>query len=93
MTLGYDPQRKKFVGTFVASEMTHLWVYEGELDTTGRRLTLDTEGPGMAGDGAMSKYQDIIEFVSDDHRTLTSRVRGEDGTWKEFMSAQYRRKA
>jgi hypothetical protein len=26
MTLGYDPQKQKFVGTFIASMMTNLWV-------------------------------------------------------------------
>jgi hypothetical protein len=36
MTLGYDPVRKRYVGTFMGSMMTHLWVYEGGLDSTGR---------------------------------------------------------
>src|SRR5262245_46277943 len=31
MTLGYDPARQRFVGTFIGSMMTHMWVYEGEL--------------------------------------------------------------
>src|SRR5688500_3618870 len=29
MTLGYDPRRQRFVGTFIASMMTHLWLYDG----------------------------------------------------------------
>ncbi len=40
----------------------------------------------------MAKYQDIIEFVSDDHRMLKSRLRGPDGNWQNFMTAHYRRK-
>lgn len=92
MTLGYDPQKQRFVGTFIASMMTHMWVYEGTLDAAGKELTLDTEGPGMSGDGKMMKYKDIITFVSDDHRTLTSRIQGDDGQWTEFMTAHYRRK-
>ena len=32
MTLGYDPAKKRFVGTFIGSMMTNLWVYEGELE-------------------------------------------------------------
>ena len=55
MTLGYDPQVKKFVGSFIASAMTHLWPYLGSLDATGRILTLDSEGPSFAGDGTMAK--------------------------------------
>ena len=70
--------------------MTHLWRYDGSLDAAGRILTLDTEGPSWTGDGT-AKYKDIIEIVSDDHRTLTSRMLGDDGQWNEFMKAHYRR--
>ena len=92
MTLGYDPEQKRFVGTFVASMMTHLWPYNGTLDKSGKVLTLDSEGPSFACDGTMAKYQDIIEFLSDDHRTLKSQMLGPDGKWQEFMIAHYRRK-
>jgi Protein of unknown function (DUF1579) len=96
MTLGYDPQKKKFVGTWVGSMMTNLWVYEGELDASGRVLTLSTEGPAMGDkgpiEGRTATYRDVIEFKSDDHRVLTSRMLGEDGKWKELMTANYRRK-
>jgi hypothetical protein len=92
MTLGYDPLTKRFVGTFIASMMTHLWSYNGSLDATGQVLTLDTVGPSFADDGTMAPYQDIIEFVDSDHRTLRSQMRGPDGQWTQFMSAHYRRK-
>ena len=92
MTLGYDPQRQRFVGTWVGSMMTHLWVYEGSLDAGERVLTLDCEGPSFSGDGTLSKYRDVIELRSDDHRVLTSHVRGEDGNWQAFMTAHYRRR-
>ena len=92
MTLGYDPAKRRFVGTWVGSMMTHMWVYEGTLDASQRILTLESEGPSMAGDGKMAKYRDIIEFKSDDHRTLTSHMLGQDGKWQPFMTAHYRRK-
>ncbi|MGH7413125.1 MAG: DUF1579 domain-containing protein [Candidatus Rokuibacteriota bacterium] len=92
MTLGYDPQRKRYVGTFIGSMMTHLWGYDGALDAAERVLTLETEGPSMAGDGKMAKYRDVIEFKSDDHRVLTSHMLGDDGTWHGVMTANYRRK-
>jgi hypothetical protein len=71
--------------------MTHLWVYNGELDASERILTLNSEGPSMADDGTMSKYQDVIEFKTNDHRTLTARVLEADGKWKQFMTVEYRR--
>ncbi len=92
MTLGFDTQTKRFVGTFITSMMTHLWPYNGALDATGKVLTLDSEGPSFAGDGTMAKYQDIIEFVTDDYRILSSQMLGSDGQWTPFMKAHYRRK-
>jgi Protein of unknown function (DUF1579) len=90
MTLGFDPQRDRFVGTFIGSMMTHLWIYNGSLDATEKVLTLDTEGPNFSQSG-MTKYKDIIEFVSEDHRIMTSQILGEDGNWTQFMTAHYRR--
>ena len=92
MTLGYDPARKRFVGTFLGSMMTNLWVYEGKLDESGKVLTLDTEGPDFTQPGKTAKYQDIIEIISPDHRTLSSQTIGPDGQWVRFMTAHYRRK-
>jgi hypothetical protein len=91
MTLGYDPRIDRYLGTFVASMMAHLWVYNGSLDAAERVLTLDTEGPDFT-QQKTAKYQDIIEFVDDDHRILTSRVQGDDGEWTHFMTAHYHRK-
>lgn len=90
-TLGYDPQKKRFVGTFIAAAMTHLWPYNGSLDAAGQVLKLDSEGPSVTGDG-MVKYQDIIKFHSDDYRTLWSHFLGAGGKWVPFMKAHYRRK-
>lgn len=93
MTLGYDTAKKRFVGTFIASMMTHLWVYDGELDAAGKVLTLDADGPSFTDPTKTAKYQDVIEIVSPDRRTLTSRFQADDGQWHQFMVAHYRRKA
>jgi hypothetical protein len=92
MTLGYDPAKKRFVGSFIGSMMTNMWVYEGQLDASGKVLTLDTEGPSFTDEGKTAKYQDIIEINSDDHRTLSSQCLGDDGKWHGFMTAHYHRK-
>jgi hypothetical protein len=91
MTLGYDPAKKKFVGSFIASVMTHFWPYEGELESSGKALALMSEGPSFSGSG-MAKYKDVIEFHSDDHRTLSAWVLDEKGNWNKFMEMHYRRK-
>jgi hypothetical protein len=90
-TFGYDPQKQRFVGTFIGSMMTHLWIYDGALDAAGKVLTLDTEGPGMSGDGKLAPYRDVIEVVSADHRTMSSEIQADDGTWTRFMTMTYRR--
>ena len=46
----------------------------------------------MAGDGTMATYRDVIELKDDDHRVMTAHVRGNDGTWQQFMTMTYRRK-
>ena len=91
ITLGFDPKRNRFVGTWLGSMMTHLWVYEGELDASGRVLTLNAEGPSFTSPDKTAKYQDIIEVKNADHRILLSRTLGEDGKWTHFMTAHYRR--
>lgn len=89
ITLGYDPLKRRFTGSFIGSMMTHLWLYEGTLQ--GDVLTLDTEGPSFNDPNQMSQYQDIMTIRSDTERTLSSRVRLPDGGWNDFMTATYRR--
>jgi len=91
MTLGYDPAKRRFVGTFIGSMMTNLWVYDGELDAAAKVLTLDSEGPSFSEEGKMARYKDVIEIKSDDRRVLTSSFLGDDGKWHQFMTANYRR--
>jgi Protein of unknown function (DUF1579) len=90
ITLGYDTEKSLFVGTFIASMMTFFWHYRGSLDADEKILTLDTEGPNFS-QTAISKYQDIIEFVSDDHRVMKSQILEDSGKWNHFMTANYRR--
>ena len=91
MTLGYDPQSDRYVGTFIGTMMTHLWIYNGIVDETKKILTLDTEGPNFS-QSAMAKYQDIVEFINDDYRVMTSKILDDRGNWHQFMTAHYRRK-
>jgi len=92
LTLGYDPQKQRFVGTWVGSMMAHLWVYDGSLAADSNTLTLDSEGPGMGGTGKMARFRDVIVLKNKDLRTLTSQMQSDDGTWQTVMTASYKRK-
>jgi hypothetical protein len=89
-TLGYDPQNQRYHGTFVASMMTFLWLYQGQVDSSGKRLVLDAQGPRMEGEG-MANYQDIFEIVDHDHWILRSQIQADDGSWTQFMEGHHRR--
>jgi hypothetical protein len=91
LTLGYDPTRKRFVGTWVGSMMTHLWVYDGWLNEAGNTLTLETEGPSFTEAGKLTKFREVIEMKDRDTRTFRSTMLRDDGEWATVMSATYRR--
>lgn len=93
MTLGFNPQTGRFQGTWVGSMMTHMWIYNGELNEDETVLTLNAEGPSFTDPNKTASYQDIIEIKSPDHRTLSSQVQTDSGDWMKFMTADYRRKA
>lgn len=91
ITLGYDPLKKRIVGTWLGTMMAHLWVYDGELSADERTLTLNSEGPSMTEEGKRANYRDVFEFKNDDLRTLTAHVQGADGQWTQFMTMDYHR--
>jgi len=92
LTLGFDPEKKRYVGTWVGSMMSKLWVYDGELDKAGKVLTLNAEGPSFTDSNKLAMYQDVVEIKSADHRVWSSRIQREDGSWHTFLTAEYRRK-
>jgi len=92
LTLGYDPARGKYVGSWIGSMMNHMWVYEGEVSPDGNTLSLYTTGPDFAEEGKICDYREQIVFKDDDRRIFNSSARQPDGTWKQFMEAQYTRK-
>jgi hypothetical protein len=92
LTLGYNPERKKYVATWVDSMVSHLWTYDGTVDATGNLLTLEAEGPCPMKGGALAKFRETVEFQGDDHRVFTSAMQAEDGSWATMMVIHYHRK-
>ena len=91
-TIGYDPATKKYIGTWVDSMTDHLWKYSGTVDSTGKTLTLDADGPSFTVPGKTCKFRDAYEFKSKDHIVATSSMLGDDGKWTVFMNGSMKRK-
>jgi hypothetical protein len=89
MTVGYDAEKKKYVGTWVCSMCDRLSKYEGAVD--GKTLTLETEGPNPA-TGKLVKMKDVIELKGNDHKVMTSYAQTDDGKWVTFMTLNAKRK-
>ena len=90
--IGYDPEKQKYVGIWADSAVNFMWQYEGTLDESGNKLTLDAEGPSMSGDGTMVNYRDAYEFKDDDTLIATSYMQGVDGEWAVIMEGEAERR-
>ena len=92
LTLGYDPDKKKYVGTWVDSMTSMLWRYEGTVDDSGKKLTLDTEGPCMMKGNQITKFKEVMEIIDKDNKVFTSSMMGDDGKWVPIMKVTSKRK-
>lgn len=91
-TVGFDPEKKKYVSTWIDSVNSYLWRHEGTVDAAGKALTLNTEGPCPQKPGQLSKFQEVMEVKDKDHKVFTSSILGDDGKWQMNMKIEYRRK-
>jgi hypothetical protein len=91
LTIGFDPKKDKYVGTWIDSVSNFIWSYEGTLDEDGKKLTLLTEGPNPTNPTATAKYREVIELKDKDHKVFTSSIQTEDGQWMTFVTINARR--
>lgn len=90
--IGYDTTKKKYVGIWADSVINYMWHYEGTVDESGKKLTLNAEGPSMSGDGKMTQYKDAYEFKDDDTIIATSSMQNADGEWTVIMKGTAKRR-
>ena len=90
-TIGYDPAKKKYFGTWVDSMFGHMWHYEGTVSEDKTTLTLEADGPNFMTGKGTTKFRDVYRFETADHIVASAFVMGEDGKWVEFVSGHSRR--
>lgn len=92
LTLGYDPQAKKYLGIWVDSNSTHLGKYEGSLDLAGKTLTLEGETPSPFDPSKSVPVREVIEVKGPNQKVTTTFLKGEDGNWMTLVTVNARRK-
>lgn len=90
LTLGWDPEKKHYVGTWVDSMTPMMWQYTGTVDATGKVLTLETTGPCPT-TGKPCRFREVIEITGPDSKTFTSNIEM-DGKWVTMMKMTCTRK-
>ena len=87
---GWDPARKKYVGTWVDSMSTSVMVTESTYDAASRSLTGWIDAPGP--DGQPMKLKAVTEYKDDDTRVFTMYMKGPDGKEAPTMRISYKRR-
>jgi hypothetical protein len=83
--LGYDPQKKKYVGVWAGSVCPYLATFEGERSADGRTLTMACRSTDPKTGKPMNERM-VFQFHDKDHRTL--RFFGTDESGKEAPTAE-----
>jgi hypothetical protein len=89
--LGYDPNKKKYVGTWAVNMGPYLMTYEGTWDPAKKALT--TKGEMF---DQMQQKNVTVKMVTEvkdaDHHTFRMFMPGPDGKDAEAFSVEYTRK-
>jgi hypothetical protein len=87
---GWDPAKRKYVGTWVDSMSTSISLSEGTYDPATKTSTGTIEGPGP--DGKPMKMKAVTHYRDDDTRVFTMYNTGADGKEAPSMRITYKRR-
>ncbi len=86
-SISYDAEKKQFTGSWIDSTSSYEWHYSGSLDSAGKILTLEAEGPDFTNTKKTRRYLDIYEFKSENEIAAVSKMMNDQGEWKTFQTA------
>ncbi|QDT01297.1 DUF1579 domain-containing protein [Adhaeretor mobilis] len=91
---GYDPAKKKYVGTWIDSMSPYLSTQEGEFDAKSNTLTLLATGRNMM-TGEIEKSKMVSKYIDENTKVfeIYMPVEGEEGKWWKSLQIDYKRRA
>ena len=89
--VGWDPQKKKYVGVWIDSMTPYVYKFEGDADGQGKTWTFKTQGVDPK-TGKETSERMTWEFKDPDHRTMKFFGKDESGKEIQVSEMTYTRK-
>lgn len=89
---GYDPDKKKFVGTWLDNQTMSMSIMEGTYDEKTGEFTYHSSMKNPA-TGADTPTKQVSKFVNENQREFVMYMQNADGkTWDKSMEISYKKK-
>ncbi len=89
-TVGYDPQKGKWISTWIDNVNPTLFLFEGDLDETAQSLEMTGSGPSPV-DEEITTYRTVEKVIGPDQRQLDMFVTLPDGGEMRMFTYLYNR--
>src|SRR5262245_4202533 len=88
-TLGYDVDKKAYLGNWIDNTMSYQWPLHGSWDADKKELVISASGPGPT--GGICRFRERYQFKSADSITVVAEMLQKE-KWVTFMTTQLTRK-
>jgi hypothetical protein len=89
-TTGYDPDERRYVGTWADTMSPHLMVMHGDYDAATKTMTGSAEVRSPE-TGQMVTLKEVGKYIDDDSRVFEMQMPNKDGKYWKFMEIEYKR--